>query len=129
MAGSRAWFNYVSDNGITYAIELDENLGLLEGAGFTAYTGGTLRTLLPQGMKPRYVNAVQVDGDGGGFKSRQFPMGTAEAALYLGTASTFLYNGFQYAVSSKRGEQARLPKALPTGLTGDSQLVGESSSG
>lgn len=124
MSGSRAWFNYESDNGITYAVELDEDLGLLVNAGFTPYTDGTPTTTLPQGYRMRYVNAVKVSGDGAGFVSRQFAMGTTEASIYSGDVSTFTYDGETYAVSSARGEKQRRPKQLNTGLTQSGGIVG-----
>lgn len=117
MTGSRAWFNYEADNGITYAVELDEDTGTLSGLGFTRYSDSTPSTTLPQGWSMRYINAVKTSGDGAGFVSRRFPCGTTDAALYAGTSSTFTRGGDSFAVSSARGEDQRRPKALNTGLT------------
>lgn len=125
MAGSRAWFNYVSDNGITYAVELDEDTGALPGLGFTRYTDGTPTTTLPSGWRMRYVNAAQTSGDGAGYVSRRVPVGTPASPIYSGTQSTFTLNGLSYAVSSNKGERQRRPKASNTGLIGPSSTVGE----
>ena len=120
MAGSRAWFSYVSDNGITYAVELDEDAGTLAALGFTRYTDSTPSTTLPSGYKMRYVNASQVSGNGAGFVSRQFPVGKPTSPLFTGGTSLFTINGLNYAVSSSKGEKQRRPKAANTGLVGNS---------
>jgi len=124
MAGSRAWFSYVSDNGITYAVELDEDAGTLAALGFTRYTDSTPSTTLPSGYKMRYVNASQVSGNGAGFVSRQFPVGKPTSPLFTGGTSLFTINGLNYAVSSSKGEKQRRPKAANTGLVGNSSQVG-----
>lgn len=124
MAGSRSWFVYQDDDENEYAVELDEDLGGLPSAGFTAYSGSPALTLPPKGLKMRYVNAVQTTGSGAGFRSRRVHCGTTEATLYGGTTTTFELNGLSYAVTSKRGERQRLPTALPTGLIGQSPTVG-----
>jgi len=124
MAGSRAWFNYVSDNGVAYAVELDEDAGTLAAFGFTAYTDGAPHTTLPSGYKMRYVNASQISGNGAGFVSRQFSIGTPTTQLYTGATSLFSVNNLNYAVSSSKGEKQRRPKAANTGLVGNSPTVG-----
>lgn len=124
MAGSRAWFVYVADDDTNYAVELDEDSGSINTAGFTPYTGEPALDLPPQGFKMRYVNAVQTTGDGAGFRSRRIYCGTSQADLYDGTSTTVEVNDLQYAVSSTRGERMRKPKALPTGLQGQSAIVG-----
>ena len=124
MAGSRSWFVYVADDASQYAVELDEDTGSLNTSGFTPYSGQTPLKLLPQGMKMRYVNAVQTTGAGAGFRSRKIPMGTTTAALYTGVSTTATLNGLIYAISSTRGERSRKPKSVNTGLVGPSPTVG-----
>lgn len=124
MAGSRSWFNYTADDGTLYAVEMDDDVGALNVAGFTPYTGTAPLKLLPQGSRMRYVNAVQTTGTGAGFKSRRIPVGLATAPLYTGTTTTVTLNGFVYAVSSTRGERSRKPKVVNTGLVGSSSQVG-----
>lgn len=124
MAGSRAWFNYVSDNGITYAVELDEDTAAITGLGFTPYNDQAPSTTLPQGYKMRYINAAQVSGQGAGFVSRQIPVGIPTAPLFTGQVSSLSVNGISYAVSSSRGEKQRRPKQQNTGLIGNSSQVG-----
>ena len=72
----------------------------------------------------RYVNAVQTSGVASGYRSRKVYCGTTEATLYGGTTQTFVLNGLNYAVTSKRGERKRLPTAIDTGLIGNSPTVG-----
>lgn len=129
MAGSRAWFVYVDDEEAEYGVELDEDTGLLDVFGFTAYTGSPALEQLPRGTFMRYVNAVQTSGAGAGFRYRSFPCGTDEAPVYSGATPTFTVNGLTYAVTSTRGEKSRKPTASPTGLTGASPTVGLSGSG
>lgn len=124
MSGSRAWFNYVSDNGITYAVELDEDTGLLANAGFTRYTDGSPTTTLPSGWRMRYINAVKTSGEGAGFVSRRFPIGSSTATLYSGQTSVFNRDGETYAVSSTGGEKQRRPKQLNTGIVQSGSNVG-----
>ena len=124
MAGSRAWFNYVSNNGLSYAVELDEDTGKLTAFGFTPYTDSAPSTTLPSGHKMRYINASQISGNGAGFVSRQFPIGTSTTQLYTGAISVFSVNNLSYAVSSSKGEKQRRPKAANTGLVGVSSTVG-----
>lgn len=124
MAGSRAWYVYSSDDATAYAVELDEDTGTLGTTGFIPYTGEPALDLPPQGLKMRYVNAVQTSGDGAGFRSRRVFCGTTTSDLFSGDIVTFELNGLQYAVSSTRGERKRNPKAQPTGLVGPSATVG-----
>lgn len=125
MAGSRAWYNYTADNDTVYAVELDENTGSINTSGFTPYTGQVVSTTLPSGWKMRYVNAVVTNGEGAGFVSRRIPVGTRTAALYTGAQTTVTIGAQIYAVSSAIGEKQRRPKALPSGLKGLGDTVGE----
>lgn len=124
MAGSRAWYNYESDNGESYAVELDEDTGGNTALGFTPYSDQAPSTTLPAGYRMRYVNAAQTTGDGAGFVSRQFPVGDPDAAIYTGTVSVLTVNEITYAVSSSRGEKQRRPKQVNTGQIGLSNTVG-----
>lgn len=129
MAGSRAWFIYVDDDDTQSAVMLDEDIGSLDGLGFEPYTGSIVLDLLPKGFKMRYVNAVQTSGDGAGFRYRSFPCGTDDADIYSGDVTTFTINGLTYAVTSTRGERARKPVAIATGLQGASATVGVGTAG
>ena len=117
MSGSRAWYNYLSDNGVTYAVELDVNTGDLGALGFTAFAGTAATTPLPQGWEMRHINVVKLSGDGAGFVSRRIPCGTATSTAYSGAVSTITRDSIPYAISSTRGERQRRPKAVETGLT------------
>ena len=116
MSGTRSWYNYLSDNGVTYAVELDGDTGNLVALGFTAYAGTAATTPLPQGWEMRHINAVKMSGEGAGFISRRFPCGKPTAPVYAGTASVLTRDEVLYAVSSTRGEKQRRPKAGETGL-------------
>lgn len=129
MAGSRAWFVYEDDDETQSAVQLDEDTGTLAGLGFQPYAGTPPLDPLPIGFKMRYVNAVQTTGNGAGFRYRSFPCGSADSAIYTGTTPTFTINGLTYAVTSTRGERARKPTAVNTGLTGASPTVGTSTGG
>ena len=123
MAGSRRWYKYTTDQGIVYGVELDEDKGGVEGAGFTPVTDADNLTTLPQGSKMRGVNATRTSGGGAGFVSEFQPCATTAATLFAGTTKTFTRNSQTYAVSSTRGETRRIPKALNTGLVGASPTV------
>lgn len=129
MAGSRAWYVYVDDDGNDYGVELDDDTGSLVGLGFTAYTGSPALDQMPKGMYMRYVNAVQTSGTGAGFRYRSFPCGTDEAPIFGGTTATFTINGLNYAVTSTRGERSRKPTANNTGLQGAASIVGTGGQG
>lgn len=129
MAGSRSWFVYISNDGESYGVELDEDTGTLEGLGFTEYIGEPPLVQLPRGTFMRYVNAVQTSGTGAGFRSRSFPCGADDAPLFDGSETTFAVNGLNYSVSSVRGEKSRKPTASSTGLQGASSTVGVGGSG
>jgi hypothetical protein len=61
MAGSKRWFNYDDDFGVTYAIERDESL--TEAVNDTAATtpsGGA--DVLPRSVEPRVANYNSADG-------------------------------------------------------------------
>lgn len=124
MAGSRGWFIYVTDQGIRYGVELDEDKAGVEGAGFVAVTEADNVTTLPQGTKMRGVNATQTSGTGANFVNTFQPCATQTATLFAGTTKTFSRNGMSYSVSSTRGETARRPKSVNTGQTGASPTVG-----
>lgn len=124
MAGSRRWYKYTTDQGLVYGVELDEDKAGVSGAGFTPVTDADNLTTLPQGTKMRGVNATRTSGGGANFVNEFQPCATLTATLFAGTTKTFTRNGLNYSVSSTRGESARKPKALNTGLTGASPTVG-----
>ena len=124
MAGSLAWYKYIDDQDKVWGVQLDENLGSLTGAGFTAVGATDDLETMPRGMKMRGVNAAQISGSGAGFVSRFWAWGSRSAGIYVGTTKTFTVNGLTYATSSSRGETKRKPKSLATGQTGSSSTVG-----
>lgn len=129
MAGSRRWYKYTNDLGVVYGVELDEDKGGVEGAGFTPVTDADNLTTLPQGHTMRGVNAVRTTGAGAGYVSEFQPCATQAATLFAGSAKTFTRNAQTYSVSSTRGETRRVPKALNTGLAGASPTVGTGGGG
>lgn len=52
MAGSRRWFNYTTDAGDTFGMEMDEDMG--EIVGNTNVTGTTVYSI-PGNIEPRYA--------------------------------------------------------------------------
>jgi hypothetical protein len=118
MAGSKAWFDYVSDNGTTYAIEQDESNAVA--AGMTPLTSAA-SPKVPSGMQPRYVNVLHAAS---GSRRRQV-VGSTAADLWTGVATSVTLKNYAhataeavaFAVTSKIGEkQTRLPNVADTGL-------------
>lgn len=108
MSGSIKWMLYTSDAGTEYAVQVDESNG--EAGGFDDYTGAG-EPVLPRGFKMRYVNAISATGI-----ARKFYIGKPDNVL-LTTGGTITVDTVAYEVSSKRGEQFRLPRAADSGQT------------
>lgn len=121
MTGSKRWFNYTSDAGVSYAINNDESKGEA-----TAAPGGVLlgplvtgAVTVPRGIRPRYVNAFSTVNP---LRRARLKVGTLAVfnAITSGTVITEAAGDGSTAdtwrVTSKRGEQAVLPFTGDTGL-------------
>lgn len=125
MAGSRRFFQYTSDSGITYAVEIDEENGELADLGFTAIaTGGNgplvqgrvLQASSRRPLRMRYINCVAINADGDTVR-RQFWSGTNNNDLFRGNVLTFSLGGLTWSVTSTRGEERQSIPVTDTGLT------------
>lgn len=81
MPGSMADFDYISDDGVTYGLRMDE--GNAVAAGNTPLSSA-LTPKLPQGYEPRYVN-VKHPASGA---SRRVVVGDPANALWAGSVSS-----------------------------------------
>lgn len=115
---SRQWFEYVSDAGAKYAVNLSGKLKTVNILGFKPVSG-TVPPRLPKGMRMRKVHAVSTSGTkGAGFKRRSFPVGTPEMPIYKTLASTaFKYSGTDFVVTGRTGECYTMPIAFDSGET------------
>lgn len=133
MAGSLTWREYTSDNGVPYAIRVDES----NARG--AFTGGGADPLcppratdvppLPNTIKPRYLLAYNqakpvqkrkfILGDAGQIESALTVGATITAEQYPGAADT-AGNNVTWVVTFYSGEKQKLVPAVSspdTGLT------------
>lgn len=109
MAGSIKWMVYTADDASEYAVLIDEGNG--EAGGFKDYADGTTAGVLPRYFQMRYVNAVSASG-----VARKFYIADPADPL-LTDGGTITVDSIAYAVSSRRGETARLPRAADSGQT------------
>lgn len=83
MAGSMAWFNYTSDNGVTYKVKVDKSNALA--AGMTP--NATAIPILPRGFEMRHVNMQSTTT----VRKRKLAIPTVASLFWTGaTASTDL---------------------------------------
>jgi hypothetical protein len=115
MSGSLRWFNYVSDNGATYAILADKsNIAAVNASG--AGSPATLPTAaVPRNIKPRYA----LFADSTGLIRRKVPILTAADVAALTPTTSFVPTGetATVVITAIRGEKVNLPKLADTGRT------------
>lgn len=115
MAGSVRYYNYISDNGQTYAILADKsNIAAVNPSG--AGTPGTLPTItVPRNIRPRYA----LFSDASGLIRRRVPLLTPADVAALTAATSFVPQGetVTVTVTAIRGEKVNLPKLADTGRT------------
>jgi hypothetical protein len=105
--GSRKWFDYVSDDGTTYAVELDESNAESLDLGFVAAT--VSQPVLGQGdrgLRMRRLSCVRQDADSRSVR-RQFPVGTLTAYNAALAAGSVTVSGETYQISKGFGEEAK----------------------
>ena len=114
MSGSNRYFNYVSDNGQTYAIYADKsNVQAVNPSGASV---GTLPTIkIPRNITPRYA----LFSDTTGLIRRKVPLLKATDVAALTAATSFVPTGetATVTITAIRGEKVNLPKILDTGRT------------
>lgn len=136
--GSRRYFEYESDEGDTYGMELDEStyetaeLGFGQQVDLEAPTySGLLASSATRPLAPRYLNLVGTDADGRTVRRRVF-VGDPDAdawtdpqsfSITLLTVSGGVATPTPFVVSSAIGEQRRYIPRTDTGLTdGDEEV-------
>ena len=119
MAGSRRWFKYEDDRGLGWAVELDESK-YETGLGFEAVASeDTAAGRIIRGNKPvsmRYVLASGTNDDDETVRQK-FYIGSNEDPLWVGTASSIVYEGTTYSITGVRGERYLRVPEFDTGLT------------
>lgn len=115
MAGSVRYYNYVSDNGQTYAILADKsNVAAVNPSGAAA--PGTLpTTTVPRNIRPRYA----LFSDPTGLIRRRVPLLTPADVAALTATTSFVPQGetATVTITAIRGEKVDLPKLADTGRT------------
>lgn len=115
MSGSVRYYNYVSDNGQTYAILADKsNIAAVNASGAAA--PGTLPTItLPRNIRPRYA----LFADPTGLIRRKVPLLTPADVAALSSTTSFVPGGetATVTITAIRGEKVNLPKLADTGRT------------
>jgi hypothetical protein len=80
MAGSMGWFNYTSDDGVVYAVNMDSSNALA--AGFVANT--TAIPKLPRGVEMRHLNLQSSTS----VRKKKLAVPTAASLLWTGATSS-----------------------------------------
>lgn len=115
MSGSVRYFNYVSDNGQTYAILADRsNVAAVNASG--AGAPGSLPTItVPRNIRPRYA----LFADSTGQIRRKVPILTPADVAALTATTSFVPTGetATVTITAIRGEKVNLPKLADTGRT------------
>lgn len=121
MPGSRRWFEYTSDSGILYGMQLDESTYENQVLGFGQFLSSDVRTneryLNTSGNKsvpqPRYALLARNDGDER--FTRRVYVGDPTSAFWV-SGKTLVVDGQTFTVTSKIGEARRFPSPTDTGL-------------
>lgn len=119
--GSRRWFEYTSDSGQLYGMQLDESTYENQVLGFGQFLSGDVRSnnrfLNTSGNKaipaPRYALLARRAGDER--FSRKVLVGDPQSAFWV-SGQVIVLDGETYTVTAKIGEQRRFPSPTDTGL-------------
>lgn len=123
--GSRRWFQYEDNRGLTYAVQLDESIYETADLGFANVQAGVDgpqangRVIAATGNLPlrmRYVNVSRVTAAGVTERNRFF-VGNPTAPIMTGNSLTVTVDGVAWNLSSTRGERLQLVPATDTGKT------------
>lgn len=119
MVGSKRYFEYTSDSGSKYAVQLDESNTRAVGGGANLYSdSGTSSAIgLPKNIVARYVEYVSADT----FTTRRCYCMTL--AQYNAAPPTIedAVSGLTLTLRRKRGEKIRVPYGVDTGQTDGTQ--------
>lgn len=115
MSGSLRYYNYVSDNGTTYAILCDKSNTAAVNASAAGAPATLPSTTVPRNIRPRYA----LFADTTGLIRRRVPILTAADLAALTPTSNFVPQGetATVTITSIVGEKIRLPKLADTGRT------------
>lgn len=111
--GSRRWFQYNGDRGLTYAVQLDESTYENADLGFGGVEAGADgpvangRVIAATGSLPlamRYVNLAHVNTDGY-TERRTAYVGSLTAPAFNGSISVVTIDGVDWSISSTRGQR------------------------
>ena len=125
MAGSRRHFQYLSDSGLTFAVEIDEGAGesasldfdpIDTGANGPIINGRYLQASASRPLQMRYVNCTGVDANGDQVK-RKFWVGKPTAGIFTGAVLSFPLDGVVWSVTSSRGETRSSIPLTDTNMT------------
>lgn len=115
MVGSKRYFQYESDSGLTHAVELDESVYETGALGFAPIDTGSngplinerfLQVSASRPLTMRYVNAraVRANGD---VVNRRFYVGNPNEGFFTGAVITATIDGLQYSRLSSVGQVTR----------------------
>lgn len=115
MTGSRSYQNYQSDNGGTYAIQVDKSNALAVNPSASATPASLPAITLPRNIKPRYALFSDATGT---IRRRVTLLKPSDVAALTGALSfTPQGEAVTVTITAIRGEQVDLPKLVDTGRT------------
>lgn len=121
MVGSRRYFQYTSDAGVDYAVDLDESIYETAALGFGQIQAAGTPVLMASSETPlgmRRINLVRVDGTET-LRKTVFVGTNAQLGALL-AAGTVTIDGNEWGISSTRGERVRrIPATDTEQLDGD----------
>ena len=124
MTGSRRWFEYTSDTGNTFAVELDESnyesadLGfgaIAPGADGPLAQGRVLQVSATRPLTMRYVNCFFINNDNQKV-TRSFYVGDPQADAFLNATPSIVVGNQTYSVTSSVGERRAGVALVDTGI-------------
>lgn len=123
MTGSRRYFGYVTDDGITLAIDQDESNAESAVLGFVAIPAAIagrpelrMRSSAKFPIEPRYIRAERTDADGK-TQRRKFQVGsTGPATAWANGTVAVNISGQAWTITAKVGEVRHYIPAKDTGL-------------
>ena len=122
MAGSRRWFGYETDFGVTFNVELDESNAESNNLGFGSIdtNAPAIKVTAKRPVQMRKVYAQQVAAPNA---KRQFYVGSVTALAAIVTSGSLTVGGEAYTVTGYAGESVTIVPDRDTGLTdGDIDL-------
>jgi hypothetical protein len=114
MTGSRRWFEYESNAGVLYAVELDESNAESNLGGIRLFSDLTAQAVLfPKRASMRYVNASLV---GDPLQRRRFWVGEPTVFNAIAPGDAIADGSAVWRINSVRGEKFTIPSTIDSGL-------------